>query len=142
LPIAGSGKARGVARILVVSTVEAAEDRLREFVGRDDEVKVVVPVVRQGVLDWLANDEKAFSHAVMVAEATAEALPGTTVEAAAGEADVELAIRDALAEFPADEIVIAVHPEDEQGIIESLATGEAPRQSFDGIPVRNVVVRS
>jgi hypothetical protein len=94
------------------------------------------------VLDWLANDEKAFSHAVMVAERTAEALPGTTVEAAAGEADVELAIRDALAEFPADEIVIAVHPEDEQGIIESLATGDAPRQSFDGIPVRNVVVRS
>ena len=29
--------------------------------------QVVVPVVRQGALDWLANDDKAFGHAVGVA---------------------------------------------------------------------------
>jgi hypothetical protein len=127
--------------MLVVSTVENADVRLGELVGPDDVVKVVVPVVRQGVLDWLANDEKAFSHAVEVAVSTADALPGRTVDAAAGEADVELAVRDALAEFPADEIVIAVRPDDEEGIVEALATADAPRQSFDGIPVRYVVVR-
>jgi hypothetical protein len=55
----------------------------------------VVPVVRQGVLDWLANDQRAFSHAEEVAERTAEQLPGDTMEAVAGEAKVELAIRDA-----------------------------------------------
>ena len=130
-----------MARILIVSTVDAAEDKLREFVGPEDEVKVVVPVVRQGVFDWLANDEKAFSHAASVAEATAQALPGKTVAASPGEADVELAIRDALAEFLADEIVIAVRPADEESIVESIATGDAPRQSFEGIPVRYVVVR-
>ena len=83
---------------------------LRAEVGDADIVKVVVPVVRQGFLDWLANDEEAISHAEEVAERTAEQLPGETAEAGAGEPNVELAIRDALATFPADEIVVAVRP--------------------------------
>lgn len=130
-----------MARILVVSTVEHAAAKLRELVGPDDELEVVVPVVRQGLLDWLANDEKAFSHAARVARETAAALPGKTVEAVAGEADVELAIRDALAEFPADEIVISVRPHDEEGLVESIATDDTPQRSVDGIPVRVVVLR-
>ena len=66
-------------------------------------------------LDWLANDEKAFGHAERIAERTADQLPGQTVETFAGEANVGLAIRDALATFPADEIVVAVRPSDEKG---------------------------
>ena len=130
-----------MARILIVSTVDHAEDKVRELVGAGDEIKVVVPVVRQGLLDWLANDERAFSRAASVAKETADALPGKTVEAVAGEADVELAIRDALAEFPADEIVISVRPDDEEGLVESIAMDDAPRRSFAGIPVRSVVLR-
>jgi hypothetical protein len=126
--------------VLVVSTVEGAEDAIREQLGGDvDEVKVVVPAVRQGVLDWLANDERAFAHAQEVAERTAEALPGETVEAVAGEADVDLAIRDALATFPADEIVVAVHPQDEAGTVERAAS-EGVGRSVDGVPVRRLVV--
>jgi hypothetical protein len=53
----------------------------------------VVPVVRQGALDWLTNDEKAVGHAERVAASTAEELSGETVGATAGEADVGLAIR-------------------------------------------------
>jgi hypothetical protein len=130
-----------VSRILIVSTVEHPEDRLRPHVGSRDEIRVVVPVVRQGVFDWLANDERAFSHAESVAEATADALPGETVEALAGEADVDLALRDALAEFVPDEILIAVRPDDEQGFVESIATGNAPRNTFQGIPVRYLTIR-
>ena len=102
-------------RVLVVSTVEHGEDVLRAQIGGADEIKVVVPVVRQGALDWLANDQKAFGHAERVAERTAQELPGETVEAVAGEADVGLAIRDALATFPADEIVVAVRPRTRKG---------------------------
>jgi hypothetical protein len=127
--------------VLVVSTVESAADVLRRYVGEADAIRVVVPVVRQGVLDWLANDEKAFSHAERVAERTAAALPGEIVSAQAGEADVELAIRDALATFPAEEIVVAVRPDDQAGLVESLATDTAPERSVDGVPVRIVVVR-
>ena len=128
--------------VLIVSTVERAEDVLRAHVEEADTIKVVVPVVRQGVLDWLANDQRAFGRATDVAEQTAEQLPGETVDASAGEADVGLAVRDALATFPADEIVVAVHPDDEQELIESIATDSAPEHSVDGVPVRYVVIQS
>ena len=127
--------------VLVVSTVEHSDDTLREHVGDADTVKVVVPVVRQGVLDWLASDQKAFGHAEEVAERTAEHLPGDTVEAVAGDADVGLAVRDALATFPADEILVAVRPDDEQGAVESMGTDTAPSHDVDGVPVRVVVIR-
>ena len=126
--------------VLVISTVEHADDVLRAHVGDADKIKVVVPVVRQGRLDWLANDEKAFSHAEQVAERTAEQLSGETVDAVAGEADVDLAIRDALATFPADEIVVAVRPGEDEGLIESIATDTAPHDSLEGVPVRYVVI--
>ena len=127
--------------VLVVSTVEHSDDVLRAHVGNADAIKVVVPVVRQGVLGWLANDQTAFSHAEAVAEQTAERLPGETVEAVAGEADVGLAVRDALATFPANEIVVAVRPGEQEGIVESTATDTAPEHSVDGVPVRYVVIR-
>ena len=127
--------------VLVVSTVEHSDDVLRAHVGEADAIKVVVPVVRQGVLDWLASDQKAFTHAEEVAERTADQLPGETVEAVAGEADVGLAVRDALATFPADEIVVVVRWGDEEGLVESVATDTAPQHSVDGVPVRFVVIR-
>ena len=67
-----AGEARAGRNVLVVSTVEQAEELLREHVGEADTVKVVVPVVRQGFHDWLANDEKAFGRAEQVAARTAE----------------------------------------------------------------------
>ncbi len=126
--------------VLVVSTVEHADDVLRAEIGDAETVKVVVPAVRQGFLDWLANDEEAFARAEAVAESTAEALPGETVESGAGEANIDLAIRDALATFPADEILVAVRPEEQQGFVESIATSDAPTRSVNGVPVRFVVI--
>ena len=126
--------------VLVVSTVEHADDVLRVHVGDADTIKVVVPVVRQGALDWLASDQKAFGHAERVADHTAEQLPGETVDAVAGEANVGLAVRDALATFPADEIVVALRPDEEKGVVELMATEGAPQHSVEGVPVRYVVV--
>ena len=127
--------------VLVVTTAEDPQaDVLGSHVGADDTVKVVVPVVRQGVLDWLANDERAFGEAEAIAQRTADQLPGEASEATAGEPNVALAIRDALATFPADEIVVAVRPAHQEGPIEGAATDSAPRSSFDGVPVRYVVI--
>ena len=126
--------------VLIVSTVEHAEEDLRAHVGKTDTIKVVVPVVRQGVLDWLANDQKAFSHAEEAAEQTAAELPGETVEAVAGEANIGLAIRDALATFPADEIVVAVRPDEKEGLVEATATDNAPHHRIGDVPVRYVVI--
>lgn len=127
-------------KVLVVSTVEHAETDLRDYLGEPDAIKVVVPVVRQGILDWLANDQRAFAEAERVAERTAEQLPGETVEAVAGEAKIDLAIRDALATFPADEIVVALRPEDQGGLVEAAATADMPQRRINGVPVRYLTI--
>jgi len=54
---------------------------------------------------------------------------------------VRLAVEDALATFPADEIIVAVRPGDEEGPVESAATDAAPRHAIGGVPVRYVVIR-
>ena len=124
-----------------MSTIEDTDaDVLRSHVGGADTIKVVVPVVRQGVLDWIANDQKALDEAEAIAQRTADKLPGETAEAVAGEPNVELAIRDALATFQADEIVVAVRPDQEEDLIEAAATETAPRRSFEGVPVRYIAV--
>ena len=138
----GAGDSAGGRNVLVVSTVEHLGTSLRAQLHEDDVIKVVVPVVGQGVLDWLANDERAFSHAVEVADHLAEELPGETVDAGAGEADVALAIRDALATFPADEIVVAVSREDIdfEDAIASGSDSPAGVRRIEDVPVRFVAV--
>ena len=127
-------------KVLVVSMVEHAEAALRPRLEGDiDEIRVVVPVVQQGFFDWLANDEKAASEAEQEAERLAEALPEGT-ESSIGEADVMLAIQDALAEFAADEVVVALHPQDEAPFAERVAQSDL-RPSIQGVPVRVLVVR-
>ena len=126
--------------VLVVSTVENDEAVLRAAVGPADRVKVVVPVVKQGMLDWLANDERAFAHAEQVADETAERLPADDVETAAGEANVALAVRDALATFPADEIVVAVRPDDHEHLADELDPEQGIARSVDGVPLRFFVI--
>jgi hypothetical protein len=126
--------------VLVVSTVENDEAVLRAAVGPADRVKVVVPVVKQGMLDWLANDERAFAHAEQVADETAERLPAEDVETAAGEANVALAVRDALATFPADEIVVAVRPDDREHLADELDPEQGVARAIDGVPLRFFVI--
>jgi|SRR5690348_3380391 hypothetical protein len=125
--------------ILLVSTVDEPQHAVRDAIDESASVKIVVPVVKQGILDWLANDQRAFADAATVAKHAAIAVPGDTVDAAAGEANVELAIRDALATFPADEIIVVVRPEDEAGLVESLSTAGLPERTIDGIPVRTLI---
>lgn len=126
--------------VLVVEAVEHADEAVRSRLGSDvDEIRVVVPVVRQGFLDWLANDERAASDAEDEAARLADELP-QVVDAGKGEADVMLAIRDALATFDADEIIVALRPDDEAVFAERVAAaGLEP--SVDGVPVRAIVVR-
>jgi len=133
------GRHRG-RKVLVLSTVEDAAEKLGRYTNPDDTIKVVVPAVRQGFLDWLANDQEAFAHAEEVAAETAAALPGHAVASSAGEADVALAIRDALAVFPADEIIVAVRNDDDAGVVEAMATKDAPHRTVDGVPIRFLIV--
>ena len=136
----GYGNEVGVSYVLVVTTAEHDDDALRDAVGPNDRVKVVVPALKQGLLDWLANDERAFSHAARVADDRAAELPTDDVDTAAGEANIALAIRDALASFPADEVVVAVGPGARDDVTARLDPAEGAARSIDGVPLRFVVV--
>lgn len=130
-------------RVLVVSTVDDVGAALDPHVHEGDVVKVVVPVVRQGFLDWLANDQRAFAHAEEVAARTADDLSGMPVEVAAGEEDVELAIADALATFPADELVVVVGREDEEALRATIHRDDGDgtwSRSYAGMAFRVVAV--
>jgi hypothetical protein len=139
LEIAVAGNALFVGRrVLVVSTVHETDETLRKLLPEDvEEIDVVVPAVRQSVFDWLSNDERAFSEAQEAALQIADTLPGETVDAGAGEADVELAIRDALATFPADEVVVVLRKSDARGVVEEAATDD-PVSMIAGVPVRRI----
>ena len=126
--------------VLVVTTAEHEDDALRGAVGPNDHVKVVVPALKQGLLDWLANDERAFSHAAQVADDRAAELPADDVDTAAGEANIALAIRDALATFPADEVVVAVGPGERDDVTARLDPDDGAARTIDGVPLRFVVV--
>ena len=124
--------------VLVVTTSESLTPPLQRHLRSDDNVKLVVPVVGQGMLDWLSNDERAFTQADETAHKLADDLPGETVDSSPGESDIALAIHDALADFPADEILVAIDLERDE-VDKKLATertGEGRR--IEGIPVRVV----
>jgi hypothetical protein len=126
--------------VLVVTTVAGVENVLAGEISDRDTVKVVVPAVDQSLVDWLANDQEAYSKAEEVAAQSADRLPGEVDSAEVGEADLELAVRDALATFPADEIILAVRRGEQRGGIGATAVRAAPRGEIDGVPVRVVVL--
>ena len=68
--------------VLVVSSVKRPVAALRELLGEADEVRVVVPTVRQSRLQWLANDdgevrEDADAAAADIAEAVSRRRAGS-----------------------------------------------------------------
>jgi hypothetical protein len=130
----------GGRNVLVVSTSEDVSDAVAPYLHEKDNVKVIVPVVGQGFLDWLSNDEKAFAKAEAAAGDVADALPAETVDARAGESDIDLAIHDALATFPADEIIVAVSGNGD--VVDAIVTDDdRSGRRIDGVPVRVVTTR-
>jgi hypothetical protein len=127
--------------VLVVSTVELAGAAIEGLVGDDATTMVVVPAVRQSPLQWLANDEdRARRTAERASERLADETPGETITARAGDSDPLLAIKDALGEFPADEIVVVTRPQEEATWLEAPAV-EGGAVQVHGVPVTRAEVR-
>src|SRR5512132_885945 len=75
-------------------------------------VHVVAPAVTAGRFEWLTGaDDDARAEAEKVADRTAHAVDAD-VETEVGEPDPLLAVQDALALFPADEILVAGTPDE------------------------------
>ena len=132
-------------RILVVTTApgrgETLRDRVRAHAGSEDaEVRVVAPAADISRLDWLTNDEqeaRAEAGERAVEAGLAVAPEARSVDAEIGDVDPVQAIEDALREFPADELVVVTHPDEDASWLEE-GTAEAALARFD-LPVTRLV---
>lgn len=126
-------------RVLVVTTVPADESSLREAISDADEIRVVAPAADVSFLQWLTNDEDdARRQADKAAERVASAAGDDTkveIDRTSESTDAAQAIRDALRDFQADEIVVVTSPGDDSTWLED----ETLRAALDahGIPVRH-----
>ena len=128
-------------KVLVVSSVEWPVDELRSVLGDDvADVRVVVPPVNESRLAWLTNDEdEEREQAERAASSIAEAIPAERAEATAGDPDPVQATKDALSEFPADEVVVVTRPDEDATWLEE-GSGEEIERELGGIPVKHITV--
>ena len=99
-----------------------------------DSVLVIAPAVNSRLRRWLSDEDGARRRAEERLEAYVERLEraGMHVSGEVGDADPVLAIADALAIFPADEIFVAAHTESSRRLAREVA--ERARERF-ALPV-------
>lgn len=104
-------------RLLVLTPEPIDANALRSAAGydaADAEVYVISPAAQQsGLRFWMNDIDDAIADAQETADESAELLEEDGVDAVAdtGEAEPAVALRDALAVFPADRIVVFTHPD-------------------------------
>jgi hypothetical protein len=119
---------------------DALKSALGEGVGQA-EVMVVAPALDSKVRFWTSDSDEAIARADEVQQETVERMAEDGVDAVGdtGESDPLLALEDALATFPAEEIVIVTHPDDERNWAEEDLLEQA--QGRFSVPVRQMEVR-
>ena len=100
-------------RILVLASEAVDAARVRGALPGDDlegaEVLVVAPATQEsGLRFWMSDADDAIADAEERAGASADALrsEGAQARTETGEADPVVAVRDALATFPADRVLV------------------------------------
>jgi len=133
-------------KILALVSEAVSADALRSAVGdeaNDAEVLVVAPALNSKTRFFLADPDPAIHRAEQVQEETVERLNEEGVDAApgpsTGEEDPLLALQDALATYPADEIVLFTHAGGDQNWLEDGLVDQA-KERFTGTPVRHMVI--
>jgi hypothetical protein len=137
--------AAGRFRILVVANETVEGDARHDLIashaaGRDTDVVVVAPALNSRLRHWLSDEDGARREAdarlgrslLRLADA------GITSYGWIGDADPLVAMEDALAIFPADELIISTHPESRSNWLARDLVGRA-REHF-GLPTAHVVV--
>ena len=132
-------------KLLVVATAPVEDGALREAVrshsGDEAEIRIVAPASDVSPLQWLANDEdRAREEAAQVAGGLARTVEPEAVrtEAEVGDSDPVQAIEDALRTFPADEVLVVTHDDDDANWLEQ-DSAAAARERF-GVPVTRLTV--
>jgi hypothetical protein len=130
-------------KILALVSEPISGDSLRSALGGgsdDAEVMVVAPALDSRTHFWASDSDEAIARADEVQRESVERLAEDGVDAVGdtGESDPLLALQDALATFPAQEIVIFTHPEGHQNWAEEDLLEQAERRF--SVPVRRMEV--
>ena len=130
-------------KILALVSEPVSADALRSALGDgtdDAEVMVVAPAFDSRTRFWTSDNDEAIARAEEVQQETVERLAEDDVDAVGdtGESDPLLALQDALATFPADEVVIFTRPEGDQNWAEGDLLEQAREQL--SLPVRHMEV--
>lgn len=133
-------------RLLVVANQTVAGQALLEEIrrrcqGRDCEVFVVAPALAGSrAAHWASDIDDGIALARQRLQASLDGLErlGVSADGEIGDSDPNLALEDALRQFPADEVVISTHPPQrsrwlERGVV------ERAREKLE-LPVTHVVV--
>jgi hypothetical protein len=136
----------GAHRVLVVAGDAVADEELRREIGKhlaeaDSSVWVVAPAFARTRFKQVAGDvDEGIADAKARLDQTLEELraAGIAADGTVGDSEPDRAIEDALAIFPADEILLVTHPDDESRWLEDEAF-ERARRSFEQ-PVTHIVV--
>jgi hypothetical protein len=133
-------------RVLVLTSEPISAAQLSSALGanldpKDVELMVVAPALQSSPIKfWLSDADDAIAHAHRTEQETVERLREEGVEAASdtGESDPEQAIQDALQLFPADEILVFTHREEEQRYREDVDVAVLERRF--GLPVKQATI--
>ncbi|MBA2764740.1 MAG: hypothetical protein H0U42_08685 [Thermoleophilaceae bacterium] len=130
-------------RILALVSEPVSGEQLRSAIGEsaaNAEVLVVAPALISRTRWIFADPDPAIDRAEAVQEETVHQLDEDGVDAAGntGESDPLLAIQDALATWPADELVVFHHPEAEANWLEDGLVDDA-RARFS-LPIKEFTV--
>ena len=121
-------------KVLAVTPEPIDAHALREALGdeaADAEIKVVAPALNESpAAFWVSDSDEAIAEAERTQKESVRELREAGVEASgeSGESDPLLAVQDALVTFPADEIVVFLHPDEEQRYREADLAGEVERR--------------
>jgi hypothetical protein len=126
--------------VLVITSVERPTAVLRQALGDGvDELRIVVPAVKQSRLQWLTNaEDDARAEAEEAATSIGDATP-EDVRAEVGDSDPLQAAEDALADFAADELVVVTRPDEEATWLEEGRAADIERR-FPSLTVTRLVV--
>ena len=108
---------------------------------KEVEILVVAPALQSsGLRFWFSDADDAIARAQRTEQETVEKLSreGVEVDSETGESDPEQAIQDALQTFPADQIVVFTHPEDQQRYREDVDVAVLERRF--SLPVKQATI--
>jgi nucleotide-binding universal stress UspA family protein len=130
-------------RILALVSEPISHEALASAIGDDArgaEVMVVAPALTSRTRLLMSDVDGSIERAEQVAQESVERLEEAGISASGdtGEPEPLLALEDALATFPADEVVLFTHPSGSRNWQEEGVVEEA-EQRFD-IPVRHLLV--